>query len=299
MPLNLRQKLAQVRRKIHNVEKRGKNTFQNYDYAMASDMAGLLGNALAEIGVIVARRSLDIKRSEIEKPNNKGMETRIEISCEYGFLDTDSAEELWQPAYGEGRDSGDKAAYKAFTGALKYFLIQTFMLATGDDPEADDEPDARGAAPPRGHGDHGEKRGHLLMQVYGNPLLQGEAETDSTKPGPKFIDQKQMALLHAKAKDVLGMEHDDLHKLAGVEHLTEIPADQLDPLLLKIDDLGKALVGIDEANALVKEITDKQIDPAKVLTFFKKEAFEHFNIADYNRALRIVRARKAPKGAEV
>ncbi len=38
---------------------------------------------------------------------------------------------------GEGMDKGDKAGYKAYTGALKYFLADTFMVATGDDPEKD------------------------------------------------------------------------------------------------------------------------------------------------------------------
>ena len=36
---------------------------------------------------------------------------------------------------GQGLDSGDKAPYKAMTGALKYALLQSFLLATGDDPE--------------------------------------------------------------------------------------------------------------------------------------------------------------------
>ena len=36
---------------------------------------------------------------------------------------------------GEGADTGDKAPYKAMTGALKYALLQSFLLASGDDPE--------------------------------------------------------------------------------------------------------------------------------------------------------------------
>ena len=36
---------------------------------------------------------------------------------------------------GEGIDKGDKAGYKAYTGALKYYLADTFMVATGDDAE--------------------------------------------------------------------------------------------------------------------------------------------------------------------
>ena len=40
-------------------------------------------------------------------------------------------------------DKGDKALYKAKTGALKYFLADNFMVATGDDPETE-SPDAEG-----------------------------------------------------------------------------------------------------------------------------------------------------------
>src|SRR5262249_36903978 len=36
---------------------------------------------------------------------------------------------------GEASDAGDKAAPKALTGAYKYFLRQTFLIETGDDPD--------------------------------------------------------------------------------------------------------------------------------------------------------------------
>jgi hypothetical protein len=39
-------------------------------------------------------------------------------------------------AMGEGMDSGDKAGNKAATGLLKYALRQTFLIETGDDPDA-------------------------------------------------------------------------------------------------------------------------------------------------------------------
>ena len=59
----------------------------------------------------------------------------VEVTLDYEFIDGDSDEILSVPSYGEGRDGGDKAPYKALTGALKYALIQTFLIATGDDPE--------------------------------------------------------------------------------------------------------------------------------------------------------------------
>lgn len=142
--MNLIQKLAAIRQQIEGVAKKGKNTFQNYKYVMASDIAGELGTALAEHNIIVARRNLKVTHLPPPPPvlvdgkwESGQKNTIVLMECEYGFIDGDSDQELWQPAWGEGRDTGDKAGYKAFTGMLKYFLLQAFLLATGDDPEAD------------------------------------------------------------------------------------------------------------------------------------------------------------------
>src|SRR6202045_3796544 len=53
----------------------------------------------------------------------------------YTFIDVDTGEEITAKVAGQGLDSGDKAPYKAMTGALKYALLQSFLIATGDDPE--------------------------------------------------------------------------------------------------------------------------------------------------------------------
>jgi len=53
----------------------------------------------------------------------------------YTFTDVDGGEEITTKVAGQGLDAGDKAPYKAMTGALKYALLQSFLLATGDDPE--------------------------------------------------------------------------------------------------------------------------------------------------------------------
>jgi hypothetical protein len=49
--LNLRQKLAEVRRRIGYVQKRGFNERNNYSYVTAADLAGAVGDILAELGV--------------------------------------------------------------------------------------------------------------------------------------------------------------------------------------------------------------------------------------------------------
>jgi hypothetical protein len=138
--LNLRQKLAEVRRRIGYVQKRGHNERSNYSYVTAADIAGSVGDILAELGVVVIPRLEDIS---YESAAGRGEATRMaRVVMAYAFTDVDSGEEIVAKVAGQGLDPGDKAPYKAMTGALKYALLQSFLLATGDDPE-DDRLDAR------------------------------------------------------------------------------------------------------------------------------------------------------------
>ena len=142
--LNLRQKLAEVRRRIGYVQKRGHNERFNYSYVTAADIAGSVGDLLAELGVVVIPRLEDIS---YESAAGRGEATRMaRVVMAYTFADVDSGEEVIAKVAGQGLDAGDKAPYKAMTGALKYALLQSFLLATGDDPE-DERVDARSATP--------------------------------------------------------------------------------------------------------------------------------------------------------
>jgi hypothetical protein len=138
--LNLRQKLAEVRRRIGYVQKRGHNERSNYSYVTAADIAGSVGDILAELGVVVIPSLEDIS---YESAVARGEATRMaRVVMAYTFADVDSGEEIIAKVAGQGLDPGDKAPYKAMTGALKYALLQSFLLATGDDPE-DERADAR------------------------------------------------------------------------------------------------------------------------------------------------------------
>jgi ERF superfamily len=132
--LSLRQKLAVVRRRISYVQKRGRNERKNYNYVTAADIAGAVGDILAELGVIVAPRLESISH-EPSHMGRSGAEHVARVVMAYTFMDVDTAEEITVKVAGEGLDAGDKAPYKAMTGALKYALLQSFLLATGDDPE--------------------------------------------------------------------------------------------------------------------------------------------------------------------
>jgi hypothetical protein len=138
--LNLRQKLAEVRRRIGYVQKRGHNELFNYSYVTAADIAGSIGDLLSELGVVVIPR---LENISYETAASRGEATRMaRVVMAYTFADVDSREQLVAKVAGQGLDPGDKAPYKAMTGALKYALLQSFLLATGDDPE-DERVDGR------------------------------------------------------------------------------------------------------------------------------------------------------------
>jgi hypothetical protein len=138
--LNLREKFAEVRRRLGYVQKRGHNERHNYSYVMAADLAGSVGEILAELGVIVIPQLQSIST---ETPRSSS-DRIARIVMNYRFIDARSGEELTVRVPGEGADAGDKAPYKAMTGALKYALLQSFLLATGDDPE-NERADSRAA----------------------------------------------------------------------------------------------------------------------------------------------------------
>jgi hypothetical protein len=141
--LSLRQKLAVVRRRISYVQKRGHNERKNYNYVTAADIAGAVGDILAELGVVVVPRLESISH-EPSRMARSEVEHVAHVVMAYTFMDVDTVEEITVKVAGEGLDAGDKAPYKAMTGALKYALLQSFLLATGDDPE-DERGESRAA----------------------------------------------------------------------------------------------------------------------------------------------------------
>jgi hypothetical protein len=146
--LNLRQKLAEVRRRIGYVQKRGFNERNNYSYVTAADLAGAVGDILAELGVVIVP-SLESIVYEPARSNGAEVARAAQVVMAYTFADVDSGEEITAKVAGQGLDSGDKAPYKAMTGALKYALLQSFLLATGDDPEDERINHAAGDSPDR------------------------------------------------------------------------------------------------------------------------------------------------------
>ena len=113
------------------LKKGGQNDFDHYSYFSEAQYKELFTE-------LFSKNNLELKFSELEYntfegsgKNCNGRLTKLEFTLydvETGFFET-------TVITGEGMDKGDKAGYKAYTGAVKYYLADTFLVATGDDAE--------------------------------------------------------------------------------------------------------------------------------------------------------------------
>lgn len=125
---------------FRGVEKSGKNSFHGYKYASDADILWMLKPLLAEHGLSVMLVGFEVIHTGEVKTNNGKTERLLDLCVTYRLAHTSGQWALVQSP-GSGQDPGDKAHYKAMTGALKYALRQTFAIPTGDDPEADGKAD--------------------------------------------------------------------------------------------------------------------------------------------------------------
>jgi len=133
--LTLAQKLLAIQKEIGTIAKAGRNEFQSYDYATEYDFVVALRPLLNKFGVLVLPEILDVKVADAGKDGKSKLTTLI---MNYKFINADDATDYFVARVaGQGQDNGDKGIYKAITGAKKYFISNSFMIATGDDPEKD------------------------------------------------------------------------------------------------------------------------------------------------------------------
>ena len=142
---------VEITKAIINVMKEVKNIDKNiqvgdgksaYKGVADKDVKSVIGQAMEKHGLAIIPLSInpkvDIQRWE--ETNNYGtkMKTQVftEVSTKYLLLH-ESGESLEIEGYGHGIDSQDKSAGKATTYALKYALLYTFLVPTGQIDDTD------------------------------------------------------------------------------------------------------------------------------------------------------------------
>ena len=158
----LQQKKNALRKELKErgvLKKGGKNDYDNYTYFSEAQYKELFTELFSKYG-------LELNFSEIGYETFEGTGKQANgrlVKVEFELIDIESGFNESTVITGEGMDKGDKAGYKAYTGALKYYLADKFMVATGDDAEKDspsekmNDVNARKASP---------KQVEVLAKVY-------------------------------------------------------------------------------------------------------------------------------------
>ena len=113
------------------LKKGGQNDFDHYSYFSEAQYKELFTELFSKNNLELKFSELDYGTFEGTGKQCNGRLTKLEFTLydvETGFFET-------TVITGEGMDKGDKAGYKAYTGAVKYYLADTFLVATGDDAE--------------------------------------------------------------------------------------------------------------------------------------------------------------------
>lgn len=180
------------------LKKGSKNTYDNYNYFSEAQYKELFTELFSKNGLELKFNELEygtFENTSEKQPNGRCPK------LEFTLFDIDTGFGETTTITSEGIDKGDKAGYKAYTGALKYFLADTFMVATGDDPETESLE---------------------VKQNKKNPIKKANGKTATPK---------QIEILSKKYTG------DNLTKLLdanGIESLEELPLEKASQLIEKI-----------------------------------------------------------------
>lgn len=131
-------KLLELSRIMHRYdwEKDGKNMHQQYKYVSEAQYKNHFKRALDEVGLIWESNCVSYEFI----PAISDKMHMVMATFKARITDPETKEHREYEFIGSGSDNGDKALYKAYTGGLKFFLANTFLVAEDNDPENDGIP---------------------------------------------------------------------------------------------------------------------------------------------------------------
>lgn len=139
--MNLHQRILQVMKSVSYIQKEQKRGMQ-YSVVSHDAVTAKLRPSIIEAGIVYYPVNIELKQ--------EGNRTECVLSVR--FVNADKPEDYIETvAVGYGIDTQDKGPGKAISYAIKYALLKTFALETGDDPDLDQnvkhEPDKQKPMP--------------------------------------------------------------------------------------------------------------------------------------------------------
>lgn len=125
---NLYLRLLKVMQAVDYIQKGDKKVNNQYRFVSHDQVTGAVRPHLVENGVVYFASVIEYKQDG----------NRTEATVDVTFVNTDNPEDkLTVRSLGFGVDPQDKGPGKAVSYAVKYALLKTLGLETGDDPDAD------------------------------------------------------------------------------------------------------------------------------------------------------------------
>ena len=134
---SLYRKILAVMGEVQAVPKDKVNDFHKYAYTSEAAVIKAVRDAMVKHGLVAIPSIIHHE----EKTDGKSTIATIHYCLKVVDIETGAYENVC--VIGQGIDVGDKAYYKAITGANKYALMKLFQIPSTDDPEADIETDKR------------------------------------------------------------------------------------------------------------------------------------------------------------
>ena len=149
-------KLGEVIKEVTAIDKTRENKQQGFMFRGIEDVMNSLHESFAKHGIIILPREVDHIQDTYETVNREGRKTlqfRTRVHMAFKFVSTTDGSFVDTDGWGEAADNGDKGYNKCKSVALKYVLMQMFLIPTKDiaDPDKDmpDPVTASSGAPQR------------------------------------------------------------------------------------------------------------------------------------------------------
>lgn len=218
---------------VERIPKHGRNEFHHYDYATEADIVAAIRGELASRHIIL----LPGITGRTREPVGEKGSVLTHLDMTFTFIDGETGETLERQWLGAGTDKEDKGAYKAMTGGEKYFLLKTFLIPTGDDPEQDET-----SQQPQ------QRRKQTGTKPAQRQPEQAPPSEEWTPPEQRAIDSGHRDMLLASAAQhrlmsvrasEKGMDHDSFKAFVkdkfGYASAKDIPRKRVDDILKAID----------------------------------------------------------------
>jgi hypothetical protein len=222
-PLNIYQKLVEVRKAVPYLKK--ENPSYQFNYVSSSQVLGNLKCRMDELGVLL----MPSVTSHVvqEKATAKGgKEFFTELEMEFIWVNAENPEQQIKCSwYGQGIDTGEKGVGKALTYAEKYFMLKFFNIPTDkDDPDSFQEKVGNKSA--------NSKSGKQNQQQGQQPTNFDAAKAQKTIFAI-FNDIAKAEQVPVKTVQDIGKQK--IYKIFNIDSLTKLTA----------DDWGKILAGVE------------------------------------------------------